>query len=168
MRRLEGLELTADECAELAPVLDHAARVLTSEPLKRLAMATGLERPAKTTRRLYARDEPTLRNWWPRENGTLPDRLSFPVLDSRAQLLLKMLIERYIAEGQPVGSRALSKHSGLELSPATIQELRMRAERVGWIVWPDEADEPLVLHAHAERSVRCVMPPPRADRRRRR
>ena len=51
----------------------------------RLAMATGLERPAKTTRKLYARDEPSLRNWWPRENGTLPDRLSFPVLDSRAQ-----------------------------------------------------------------------------------
>jgi hypothetical protein len=51
----------------------------------RLATATGLERPVKTTRKLYARDEPSLRNWWPRENGTLPDRLSFPVLDSRAQ-----------------------------------------------------------------------------------
>jgi hypothetical protein len=51
----------------------------------RLAMATGLERPAKTTRKLYARDEFSLRNWWPRENGTLPDRLSFPVLDSHAQ-----------------------------------------------------------------------------------
>jgi hypothetical protein len=51
----------------------------------RLAMATSFERPEKTTRRLYARDEPSLRNWWPRENGTLPDRLSFPVLDSRAQ-----------------------------------------------------------------------------------
>jgi hypothetical protein len=51
----------------------------------RLAMATRLERPAKTTRKLYAREERSLRNWWPRENGTLPDRLSFPVLDSRAQ-----------------------------------------------------------------------------------
>jgi hypothetical protein len=51
----------------------------------RLAMATGLERPEKTTHKLYARDEFSLRNWWPRENGTLPDRLSFPVLDSRAQ-----------------------------------------------------------------------------------
>src|SRR3954451_7290146 len=51
----------------------------------RLAMATGLERPARTTRRLYARDERSLRNWWPRENGTLPDRLSFPVLDAHAQ-----------------------------------------------------------------------------------
>jgi hypothetical protein len=51
----------------------------------RLAMATGLERPGKTTRKLYARDEFSLRNWQPRENGTLPDRLSFPVLDSKAQ-----------------------------------------------------------------------------------
>lgn len=51
----------------------------------RLATATGLERSAETTRKLYARDEPSLRNWWPRENGTLPDRLSFPVLDSKAQ-----------------------------------------------------------------------------------
>ena len=51
----------------------------------RLAMATRLERPAKTTHKLYARDESSLRNWWPRENGTLPDRLSFPVLDSHAQ-----------------------------------------------------------------------------------
>ncbi len=51
----------------------------------RQAMATALERPAKTTRKLYARDEPSLRSWRPRENGTLPDRLSFPVLDSRAQ-----------------------------------------------------------------------------------
>jgi hypothetical protein len=51
----------------------------------RLAMATRLERPEKTARKLYARDEPTLRNWWPRENTTLPDRLAFPVLDARAQ-----------------------------------------------------------------------------------
>ncbi len=57
----------------------------SSDYALRLAMATGLGRPAKATRRLYARDEPTLRNWRPRENGTLPDRLSFPVLDSRAQ-----------------------------------------------------------------------------------
>jgi hypothetical protein len=51
----------------------------------RQAMVTGFDRPAKTTRKLYARDEGSLRNWWPRENGTLPDRLSFPVLDSHAQ-----------------------------------------------------------------------------------
>ena len=35
-------------------------------------------------------------------------------LDQRSQILLKTLVERYIAEGQPVGSRALSKSSGLD------------------------------------------------------
>ena len=42
-------------------------------------------------------------------------------LDLRAQTLLKTLIERYIAEGQPVGSRTLARNSTLDLSPATIQ-----------------------------------------------
>jgi hypothetical protein len=64
---------------QMASFMDSANYTL------RLAMATRLERPAKTTRRLYARDEPSLRNWRPRENGTLPDRLSFPVLDGHAQ-----------------------------------------------------------------------------------
>jgi heat-inducible transcriptional repressor len=41
------------------------------------------------------------------------------VLGERAQLLLKMLVERYISDGQPVGSRALSRLSGLDLSPAS-------------------------------------------------
>ena len=45
------------------------------------------------------------------------------MLDPRAQTLLKTLIERYIAEGQPVGSRTLSRYSGLELSPATIRNV---------------------------------------------
>ena len=44
-----------------------------------------------------------------------------PPLDERASILLKTLIERYIADGQPVGSRALSRHSGLDLSPATVR-----------------------------------------------
>jgi len=45
------------------------------------------------------------------------------MLDARAQKLLKTLIERYIAEGQPVGSRVLSRHSGLELSPRNAQKV---------------------------------------------
>ena len=58
------------------------------------------------------------------------------MLDPRAQLLLKMLIERYIADGQPVGSRALSKHSGLELSPATIRNVMADLEEMGFIASP--------------------------------
>jgi heat-inducible transcriptional repressor len=57
-------------------------------------------------------------------------------LDPRAQHLLKTLIERYIAEGQPVGSRALSRHSGLELSPATIRNVMADLEEMGFIASP--------------------------------
>src|SRR6266436_2950195 len=58
------------------------------------------------------------------------------MLDKRAQVLLKTLIERYIAEGQPVGSRTLSKHSGLDLSPATIRNVMSDLEDMGFIASP--------------------------------
>jgi heat-inducible transcriptional repressor len=58
------------------------------------------------------------------------------MLDKRAQVLLKTLIERYIAEGQPVGSRTLSKHSGLDLSPATIRNVMSDLEEMGFIASP--------------------------------
>ncbi len=58
------------------------------------------------------------------------------MLDQRAQLLLKTLVERYIAEGQPVGSRALSRHSGLDLSPATIRNVMSDLEDLGLISSP--------------------------------
>ncbi|MDE2600432.1 MAG: heat-inducible transcriptional repressor HrcA [Rhodocyclaceae bacterium] len=58
------------------------------------------------------------------------------MLDKRAQTLLKTLIERYIVEGQPVGSRTLSRHSGLELSPATIRNVMSDLEEMGFIASP--------------------------------
>jgi len=58
------------------------------------------------------------------------------MLDPRAQHLLKTLIERYIAEGQPVGSRVLSRQSGLELSPATIRNVMADLEDMGFIASP--------------------------------
>ncbi len=58
------------------------------------------------------------------------------MLDSRARLLLKALVERYIADGQPVGSRTLSKASGLKLSPATIRNVMSDLEDLGLIVSP--------------------------------
>jgi len=57
-------------------------------------------------------------------------------LDHRAQTLLKALVERYIADGQPVGSRALSKISGLELSPATIRNIMSDLEEMGFVASP--------------------------------
>ena len=59
-----------------------------------------------------------------------------PVLNERAQILLKTLIERYIADGQPVGSRALSKYSGLDLSPASIRNVMADLEDLGFIASP--------------------------------
>jgi heat-inducible transcriptional repressor len=58
------------------------------------------------------------------------------MLDDRAKLLLKALIERYIAEGQPVGSRTLSRASGLDLSPATIRNVMADLEELGLIASP--------------------------------
>lgn len=58
------------------------------------------------------------------------------MLDDRAKLLLKALIERYIAEGQPVGSRTLSRASGLELSPATIRNVMSDLEQLGLVASP--------------------------------
>lgn len=57
-------------------------------------------------------------------------------MDKRATILLKTLIERYIAEGQPVGSRTLSKYSGLDLSPATIRNVMSDLEEMGFIASP--------------------------------
>jgi heat-inducible transcriptional repressor len=59
-----------------------------------------------------------------------------PVLNERAQILLKMLVERYIADGQPVGSRALSKYAGLDLSPASIRNVMADLEEMGFIASP--------------------------------
>ena len=58
------------------------------------------------------------------------------MLDDRSKLLLKALVERYIADGQPVGSRTLSRASGLELSPATIRNVMSDLEELGLIVSP--------------------------------
>ena len=58
------------------------------------------------------------------------------MLDKRARLLLKTLVERYISDGQPVGSRALSKISGLELSPATIRNVMSDLEDLGLVASP--------------------------------
>jgi len=59
-----------------------------------------------------------------------------PTLNDRAQILLKTLIERYIVEGQPMGSRALSKYSGLDLSPASIRNVMADLEEMGFIASP--------------------------------
>ncbi len=58
------------------------------------------------------------------------------MLSERAQSLLKILVERYIVEGQPVGSRSLSRFSALELSPATIRNVMADLEEMGFVSSP--------------------------------
>lgn len=58
------------------------------------------------------------------------------MLDDRSKLLLKTLVERYIADGQPVGSRTLAKAAGMELSPATIRNVMSDLEELGLIASP--------------------------------
>lgn len=58
------------------------------------------------------------------------------MLDKRSQTLLKTLIENYIADGQPVGSRTLAMRSNLDLSPATIRNVMSNLEEMGFITSP--------------------------------
>ncbi|MCR2746055.1 heat-inducible transcriptional repressor HrcA [Limnobacter parvus] len=57
-------------------------------------------------------------------------------MDERARSILKTLVERYITDGSPVGSRALSKYSTLDLSPATIRNVMADLEELRLVVSP--------------------------------
>lgn len=57
-------------------------------------------------------------------------------LTPRSERLLKALIEQYIAEGQPVGSRSLVKQAGLEFSPATVRNIMSDLEELGLVRSP--------------------------------
>ncbi|MGY0559423.1 heat-inducible transcriptional repressor HrcA [Luteimonas sp. A277] len=57
-------------------------------------------------------------------------------LDPRARQLLRTLIARHIRDGEPVGSQTLSRHSGLEVSPATIRNILADLEEAGFLTAP--------------------------------
>lgn len=59
-----------------------------------------------------------------------------PMLNDRAQILLRTLVERYISDGQPVGSRALQQYSGLDISTATIRNVMVDLEDIGLVSSP--------------------------------
>jgi len=58
------------------------------------------------------------------------------MLDERSRILLKTLVECYIAQGQPIGSRTLSRASGLALSPATVRNIMSDLEALGLVASP--------------------------------
>jgi heat-inducible transcriptional repressor len=59
-----------------------------------------------------------------------------PALNDRAQHLLRVLIERYIRDGEPVGSRTLARDAAMELSPATIRNVMADLEDLGFVKSP--------------------------------
>ncbi|MBI5040691.1 MAG: heat-inducible transcriptional repressor HrcA [Gammaproteobacteria bacterium] len=61
---------------------------------------------------------------------------SSPPLNERAQYLLRVLIERYIRDGEPVGSRTLARDAAMELSPATIRNVMADLEDLGFVKSP--------------------------------
>jgi heat-inducible transcriptional repressor len=57
-------------------------------------------------------------------------------LSERAQLMLRALIDHYVRDGQPVGSRTLARDAGLKLSPATIRNVMSDLEELGFVASP--------------------------------
>src|SRR6202142_3761137 len=58
------------------------------------------------------------------------------VLNDRAQRLLRVLVQNYIRGGEPVGSRTLSRDSGLALSSATVRNVMSDLEQLGFVTSP--------------------------------
>ncbi len=56
--------------------------------------------------------------------------------NNRAQYLLKVLIQKYISDGSPIGSRTLLEDSGLDISPATVRHVMSDLEDHGLIRAP--------------------------------
>jgi len=68
-------------------------------------------------------------------NSRIPDNQK-PLLSERAQILLKTLIEKYIDDGQPVGSKTLVQEAGLDVSAATIRNVLADLENMGLLMSP--------------------------------
>ena len=66
----------------------------------------------------------------------MPAEAITSIPNDRAQHLLRVLIQRFIRDGHPVGSRTLSKDSGLDLSPATIRNVMSDLEDMGLVSAP--------------------------------
>jgi heat-inducible transcriptional repressor len=62
--------------------------------------------------------------------------MSAEQVSERAQHLLKALVERYIRDGQPVGSSTLREHAGLSVSSATVRNVMADLEELGFVTAP--------------------------------
>ena len=71
-----------------------------------------------------------------RRVATMSSQTTDESLNDRAQQLLKLLVEHYIRDGQPVGSRTLSRDVGMNLSAATIRNVMADLEELGFVTSP--------------------------------
>lgn len=62
--------------------------------------------------------------------------MSVPIINERAQRLLKTLVECYIREGQPVGSKTLVRETAMSVSPATVRNIMVELEERGYVISP--------------------------------
>jgi heat-inducible transcriptional repressor len=63
-------------------------------------------------------------------------KMSDTTINQRAQQILKVLVERYIQDGCPVGSRTLAEDTSLGLSSATIRNILADLEGAGYLISP--------------------------------
>jgi heat-inducible transcriptional repressor len=64
--------------------------------------------------------------------------MSLPIADlnKRAREILRMIVDAYVETGEPVGSRAISRRLGMNLSPATIRNVMADLEEIGLLHAP--------------------------------
>lgn len=58
------------------------------------------------------------------------------LLDARAQHLFHVLVQNYIKDGQPLGSRTLTQLADLDISPATVRNIMSDLEAMGYLQSP--------------------------------
>jgi heat-inducible transcriptional repressor len=58
------------------------------------------------------------------------------LLSDRQRDILRLVVEEYVATGQPVGSRALVERAGLGVSPSTVRHELAELERIGLLTHP--------------------------------
>ena len=66
-------------------------------------------------------------------------------MDERKVVILKAIIKNYLETGEPVGSRTISKLSGLNLSSATIRNEMSDLEEMGYILQPHTSAGPIIF-----------------------
>lgn len=70
------------------------------------------------------------------DNYCHPGPQNMPSITAREEILLKTLIESYIEEGKPLGSKTLARRTGLELSSATVRSVMADLEDMGLVTSP--------------------------------